>query len=180
MLKGEKVILRPVKRSDISYFLKWFNDMEVTQYLMMYLPLTEMAEEKWIEEMAGGDSAGKDAHFVIETIGSDTNIPVGIIGLHGINPKDHNAMFGIVIGEMDYWSKGYGAEATRLLLNYGFQQLNLHRIGSAAFAFNERSIKLHKRVGFIEEGRQRQAMFKNGEFHDIVEFGLLRDEWKEL
>ena len=52
MLKGEKVLLRPVKRSDISHFLKWFNDPEVIQYLSMYLPMTEMAEEKWIEDLA--------------------------------------------------------------------------------------------------------------------------------
>ena len=177
MLNGEKVTLRPVKRSDINYFLKWFNDLEVTQYLEMYMPLTEMAEEKWIENMTG-DSAGKNAIFVIEAISGDSNIPIGTIGLHRIEPKDHNALFGIAIGEKDYWSSGYGTEATQLLINYGFQQLNLHRIWSAAFAFNERSIKLHLRVGFKEEGRQREAMFKNGEFHDIIQFGLLRSEWK--
>ena len=180
MLKGEKVILRPVKRSDISHFLKWFNDPEVIQYLNMYLPMTEMAEEKWIEDLATRGRAGTDAHFVIEAMDGDGNTPIGTIGLHGISPKDHGALFGIAIGEKDYWSKGYGTEATWLLLDYGFRQLNLHRIWSAAFVFNERSIKLHKRVGFREEGRQREAMFKNGDFHDIVEFGLLRDEWKGL
>ena len=180
MLKGEKVLLRPVKRSDISHFLKWFNDPEVIQYLNMYLPMTEMAEEKWIEDLATRGRAGTDAHFVIEAMDGDDNTPIGNIGLHGISTKDHGALFGIAIGEKDYWSKGYGTEATRLILNYGFQQLNLHRIWSAAFAFNERSIKLHMRVGFREEGRQREAMFKNGEFHDIVEFGILRDEWKGL
>jgi len=71
-------------------------------------------------------------------------------------------------------------QATRLILDYGFYQLNLHRIWSGALAFNERSIQLHKVVGFQEEGRQREAVFRNGEFHDIVMFGLLRDEWKRL
>ena len=70
----------------------------------------------------------------------DVNTPIGNIGLHAISPKDHNDLFGIVIGEKDYWSKGYGTEATRLVLDYGFRQLNLHRVWSAAFAFNERSI----------------------------------------
>jgi len=180
MLKGEKVLLRPVKRSDISHFLKWFNDPEVIQHLNMYLPMTEMAEEKWIEDLVTRGRAGTDAHFVIEAIDGDGNTPIGTIGLHGISPKDHGALLGIAIGEKDYWNKGYGTEATRLILDYGFRQLNLHRIWSASFAFNERGIKLHKRVGFREEGRQREAMFKNGEFHDVVEFGILRDEWKGL
>ncbi|HUW45894.1 MAG TPA: GNAT family protein [Dehalococcoidia bacterium] len=179
MLKGKSVLLRPVKKSDISYFLKWFNDPEVIQYLCLYLPMTEMSEEKYIEEL-GTTRAKSDAPFVIEVIEGASTKPIGNCGLHKINSKDHNATLGIVIGEKDYWSKGYGTEATRLLINYGFQQLNLHRISSAAFAFNERSIKLHKKVGFREEGRLRQAMFKNGQYHDHVEFGILREEWRGL
>jgi RimJ/RimL family protein N-acetyltransferase len=176
MLKGNGILLRPMRRSDISYFLKWFNDPEVIQYLTMYLPMTEMAEEKYIEEL-GTTRARTDAPFVIEIIEGDSTKPIGTIGLHGINNKDHSASFGIAIGEKDYWSKGYGTEAARLLIDYGFEQLNLHRISSAAFAFNERSIRLHKRVGFKEEGRQREAVFKNGKFHDHVVFGILREEW---
>ena len=159
MLKGNHVILRPVRRADISYFLKWFNDPEVIQYLGLYLPMTEMAEEKYIEEL-GTTRARTDTPFVIEVIEGGSTRPIGNCGLNGINPKDHSATFGIAIGEKDCWSKGYGTEATRLLINYGFQQLNLHRISSSALAFNERSIRLHKKVGFREEGRLRHAMFK--------------------
>jgi len=177
MLTGQKVILRPVKRSDIQYFLKWFNDPEVTQYLAMYLPMTEMAEEKWIEEL--GARANTDVLFVIEAIEDDVNKAIGSMGLHGISPKDHFATFGIAIGEKDYWSKGYGTEAAQLIIKYGFEQLNLHRVSSSAFSFNERSLRLHRKVGFQEEGRQREALFKNGEYHDLVVFGLLREEWKQ-
>lgn len=180
MLKGEKVVLRPVKRSDINDFLRWFNDPEVIQYLSMYLPMTEMAEEKWIEDLATRGTAGTDVHFVVETINGDGSKAIGTIGLNRISIKDHNALFGIAIGEKDYWSKGYGTEATQLILDYGFRQLNLHRIWSGALSFNERSIRLHNTVGFQEEGRLREAMFQNGEFHDMVMFGLLREEWKRL
>jgi len=179
MLRGKSVLLRPVKRSDVSYFLKWFNDPEVTQYLGLYLPMTEIAEEKFIEEL-GTTRAKIDVILVIEAIEGDSTKPIGNCGLHEINAKDHNALFGIAIGDKDYWSKGYGMEAARLLINYGFQQLNLHRISSYAFAFNERSIKFHKKLGFREEGRLRQSTFKNGQYHDHVQFGLLRDEWKGL
>jgi RimJ/RimL family protein N-acetyltransferase len=179
MLKGKSVLLRPFKRADISYFLKWFNDPEIVQYLDMYLPMTEMGEEKFIEEL-GTTRVNTDVLFVIEAIEGASTKPIGNCGLHQINPKDRNAIFGIVIGEKDYWSKGYGVEAAQLIIDYGFQQLNLHRISSAAVAFNERSIKLHKKLGFWEEGRLRQAMFKSGQYHDRLEFGLLKEEWKGL
>jgi RimJ/RimL family protein N-acetyltransferase len=179
MLRGKHVLLRPIKRSDISCFLKWFNDPEVVQYVGMYLPMTEMSEEKFIEEL-GTTKARSDVMLVIEAIEGDSTKPIGSCGLHQINPKDRNALFGIAIGEKDYWSRGYGTEAARLLINYGFQQLNLHRVSSYALAFNERSINLHRTVGFRKEGRQRQAVFKNGQYHDHVMFGLLRDEWKGL
>lgn len=175
MLRGEKVLLRPVKRSDIEYFLKWFNDPEVIQYIGLYLPMTEMAEGKFIEGL-GSDRT--HAMFVIEAIDGDTGKPIGSTDLGNISARDHSAGFGIAIGDKDYWSKGYGTEAARLLIKYGFEQLNLHRINSSALAFNERSLKLHLKLGFKEEGRQRDGIFKNGKFHDLVGFGLLRAEWK--
>jgi len=179
MLKGKNILLRPVKRSDISCFLKWFNDPEVLQYLELHLPMTEMSEEKYIEEL-GTTRAKSDVLFVMEVIEGASTKPIGNCSLHEVDSKDHKAIFGMVIGEKDYWSKNYGTEAARLLINYGFQQLNLHRISSGAFAFNERSIKLHKKVGFREEGRLRQAFFKNGQYHDLVMFGILREEWTGL
>jgi diamine N-acetyltransferase len=178
MLKGEKVQLRPVRRSDIGYFLKWFNDPEVIQYLSMYLPMTEMYEENYIQELAKKDDT--KVRLVIEAFEGQSNKPIGTIGLDSISPKDHHATFGIAIGDKDYWSKGYGTEAARLIVNYGFQQLNLHRINSTVIGFNERSARMHKKVGFKEEGRQREFYFKNGAFHDQIVFGILQNDWKGL
>ena len=179
MLQGDKVILRPVGRPDIEDSLKWFNDPEITQYISMYLPMTEMAEEKFIESL-GSAEAGKKAMFCIEAVENHGNKPIGTIGLDSINSKDHHAEFGITIGEKDYWSKGYGTEAAELIIRYGFEQLNLHRIDSFAFSFNERSLRLHRKVGFIQEGLRREAWYSDGKYHDEVLFGLLRKEWQAI
>jgi len=179
MLKGNKVQLREARRSDLQHFLKWFNDPEVTQYLAMYLPMTEMAEQKFIEEL-GTTRVGTMAMFVIEAVEGDAPKPIGNTALSQISAKDHSAMFGIAVGEKDYWSRGYGTEAARLIIKYGFEQLNLHRIGSGALSFNERSIRMHLRLGFKEEGREREALFKNGSYCDHVHFGFLRAEWQAL
>ncbi len=176
MLTGEKVNLRTLKRSDIESLLRWFNDSEVIHYVNFHLPMTEMTEEKYIENVA---MSSTDVVFIIEALDDDNKL-IGTMGLHGINPKDQNGSFGIVIGEKSHWGKGYGTEATQLIIEYAFHQLNLHRISANVLAYNERSLRMLNNLGFQEEGRQREAMFKNGEFHDIVMFGLLRDEWEKL
>lgn len=179
MLKGNKVVLRPVRRADLPDLLRWFNDPEVTQYLGIYLPMTEMAEEKWIESI-GTTRLLTDVHFIIEAIEEAGTKAIGDTGLTSISPKDHNAVFGIAIGEKEYWSRGCGTEAARLLVNYGFEQLNLRRITSSAIAFNERSIRMHKSIGLKEEGRQRDFIYRNGKFNDHVMFGMLKEEWRGL
>ncbi|MFA6097401.1 MAG: GNAT family protein [Candidatus Paceibacterota bacterium] len=176
MLKGKKVLLRPVKRSDIDHFLKWFNDQEVIRYLSMYLPMTEIGEENWIEEI----STSKDSvFFVIEAIGNNRQRKtIGCCGLHNLNAKDQCAEFGIAIGERTYWDCGFGTQAARLLLDYGFMELNLHRVSSGVCDYNERSIAMHERAGFVYEGISREAIYKNGRFWDRINFGMLKVDWE--
>lgn len=178
MLIGENVRLRPIRKSDAGYFVEWYNDFDVIQYVGMYLPVTELEWVKAIEEFSI-KRAGRETLFVIETIDGDSFKPIGTVGLHNINSVDRNAMFGIDIGEKDCWSKGYGTEAGQLVIRYGFEQLGLHRIRSEVFSFNERSIRLHKRLGFTREGCRREAVYVNGKYHDEIYFGMLRKEWLE-
>ena len=65
------------------------------------------------------------------------------------------------------------------MFKYGFEQMNLRRINSSVYSFNERSIRMHNKVGFVQEGLRRKAVFKNGQYWDVIEFGLLESEWKE-
>lgn len=176
---GEKVRLRPVRKSDVGYFVEWYNDFEVMQYLDMYLPMTEIQWAKALEEFSI-KRAGRETLFVIETIDGDSFKSIGTVGLHNINSVDSNAMFGIDIGEKDCWSKGYGTEAGQLIIRYGFEQLGLHRIRSEVFSFNERSIRLHNRLGFTREGCLREAVYVNGKYHDEIYFGLIRKEWQAM
>jgi RimJ/RimL family protein N-acetyltransferase len=177
MLKGNKVVLRPVKRTDIPNFLVWFNDMEVTQYMGRNLPLTEMEEEKWVEEIADDKTR---LNLVIEAIVDVSTKPIGSIGFQLIEPRDRQATFGIGIGEKDFWNNGYGTEAARLFITYGFEQLNLNRVNSNVFDFNVRSQKMHVKIGFKQEGLRRQAKYINGAYHDVIEYGLLREDWEKI
>lgn len=170
------VFLRAVRRADLEFFLRWLNDVEVMRYLVVFYPMNEIAEEKWIEEMCI-KNRDKDVFFVICAWKDGKEIPIGSCGLHNINWKDRDAEAGIVIGEKEYWEKGYGTEAASLLVEYAFNYLNLHRVSAGAYSFNERSIRMQKKIGFQLEGCVRSSIFKNGKYYDKMMLGILSEEW---
>ncbi|MEC3557614.1 GNAT family protein, partial [Bacillus thuringiensis] len=71
----------------------------------------------------------------------------------------------------------YGSEAMKLLLDYAFLELNLHRVSLRVFSFNHKAIKLYEKIGFVHEGSSRQSLYRNGAWHDIVHMGLLQSEY---
>ncbi len=171
-LKGKKVILRPLnKKTDLTSCLQWINDPEVNYFLGWCLPQSEAQEEEWFNKIGKDD---KNIVFAIETLEGRY---IGNIGLHNINWKDRTAMTGTVIGEKDLWGKGYGTDAKMLLLSFAFNTLNLEKICSEAFEFNERSRSYNLKCGYKEEGRKRSQMFKNGRRWDVIMLGVLRKEW---
>lgn len=178
MLESRRVVLRPVKKADVKKFLEWFNDLEVIQYLTLYLPTTEIGEEKWIENLET-IRKGKDVSLVIEVKDRKKRTMIGNCGLHNIDWKNRDAEFGIAIGEKKFWNNGYGTEAAKLMVDYGFEQLNLNRISSAAYGFNERSINMHLKLGFKKEGCVRKAIYKNGRYNDKILLGILKEEWRK-
>ncbi len=90
---------------------------------------------------------------------------------------NHNAEFGIVIWNKQYWDQGLGAEATQLLLKYAFEQLNLNRVGLQVFAFNDRAIAMYNKVGFQQVGKLRKSVFRDGSYHDELLMDILREDW---
>jgi len=164
-----------VKKEYIESYIKSFNDPEITQYLSMFRPFTRMMEEDWIENLKNRD----DTIVFAVLIHEDNNVEklIGNCGLHAIDWKNRVAEVGITLGEKEYQSKGYGTEAMELLLDYGFKTLNLNRIKLRVYEFNSRAINSYKKIGFVEEGRMRQAIFINGEYHNIIFMSILQEVW---
>ena len=175
MLKGERITLGPVKKEYIESYLKWFNDPEITQNLNMFRPFTRMMEEDWIENLKNRD----DTIVFAIIIPDENNVEklIGNCGIHAIDWKNRVAEVGITIGEKKYQSKGYGTEAMEVLLEYGFKTVNLNRIQLRVYEFNSRAINSYNKIGFIEEGRMRQAIFINGDYHDVIFMSILQEEW---
>ena len=177
MIIGNKIRLRAIEREDIPRFVLWMNDPEVIKYLLMNAPLSKAMEEKWFEKQLE-KPVTESQILAIEAQVGDEWVHIGNTGLHYMEPVTHESEFGIVIGNKDFWNKGYGREAARLILKHGFENLNLNRIYLYVVAENVRGIKAYEAAGFIKEGVLRQALYKNGKYNDIVVMSVLHSEWK--
>ena len=89
-----------------------------------------------------------------------------------------SVLFHITIGERDAWGRGYGGEATSLMVDHALGSLGLHRVALSVFAFNERAIRAYERVGFVHEGRAREAIWRDGRWWDEIHMSVLEPEWR--
>jgi len=173
-LIGDRVYLRAIEMEDAPYFVEWLNDPEVRCYLERNFPPLNLGREReWIEHLY------KDRNSV--TFGivlKESDKLIGSTGFGGIDWRNRRAPFGIVIGDKTEWSKGYGTEATKLMVRYGFDALNLNRIFLHVFDHNPRAMRAYKKAGFVKEGVLRQDRYVDGAYRDTIVMGILREEWK--
>ena len=177
MIYGEKVRLRAIERTDLERYVEWFNDPEVTQYLLRDLPMSMAAEERWFEDMQKQPEESRP--LAIEAREGNRWVHIGGGGLHDIDWRSRRAELGISIGDKRYWNRGLGTDAVRTLLRHGFEGLNLHRIFLRVFEDNKRAIAVYVDLGFKEEGRLRDHMYRRGSYGDMLIMGLLRSEWEQ-
>lgn len=177
MLEGKLVRLRAMEPDDLEDALRWVNDREVTFWLTsLRYPMSRKDEKAWIDD-APTNSFAEGVQLAIET--KDGN-HIGSINLHGTNSEDRKAGLGIMIGEKDHWSNGYGTDAMLTLLKLAFDEMNLHRVWLHVFPDNERAIACYLKCGFREEGRLRQEVFQGGRYYDVIVMGVLKDEFAAL
>ena len=173
MIDGKNVRLGPLKKEYIPHYVKWFNDPEMLQYLMMIRPMTLENEEQWYENAIKNQNA---VYFAILLIVDGKEHLIGNCAVK-IDWKNKLGHLGITIGEKDRWGKGYGSEAMQLLVNYCFQTLNMHKVELNVYDFNTRAIKSYTKLGFKEEGILRKSHYVNGKYVDLIAMGILKDEW---
>lgn len=163
---GEKVALGPTHKGMIPYFEKWDNDFAVS--IMSGDPLRPVSREvsEADYERHSKEEAPRAVDFAIYEYA--TMRLIGSTSLRHINFVHGNADFGISIGEKDCWGRGYGTEATILMLDYGFTILGLHNILLSTYGYNERAIRAYTRAGFREMGRWREAARVGDRRYDIV------------
>jgi RimJ/RimL family protein N-acetyltransferase len=172
-ITGEKVALGPRRRELLPLYLKWINDFESLRTLGGRLhPMTMEAEEQWYAD----SSRNEPYNFTIYE--RSTLRPIGNTGFHEVNLAHRQATFGILIGEKECWNQGYGTEATRLMLDYGFNALGLHNIMLHVFSNNPRAVRAYQKAGFREMGRRREARRVGDRVYDVIYMDCLATEFQ--
>ena len=172
-LKGERVYLRQLNDADAGRSVQWFNDAEVCAGNSHHVrPYTLDDARAYIYDVTESDT-----DLVLAIVTKKTDIHIGNVALQNIHPVYRSADFSIIIGERDYWGKGYGKEAATLMFDHGFKAMNLHRIACGTFSTNTAMRKLTRSLGMSVEGLRIDAAYKNGEYLDVSEYGILRKDW---
>ena len=166
--------LRPIQEEDLPLFLRWLNDADVRYWLSLSEApeLTMDNERDWYERTRGSDG---DLVWTIET---EEGTPLGTVGLHGIDQAHGKATLGIFIGEKEHWSGGYGTEAIRQTLRYGFGEMELRRIDLQVDEDNGRGIRCYEKCGFQREGLLRAFRLRLGRPVTCHSMSILREEWQ--
>ena len=174
LLVGEKVRLRGTHDSDLPALAAGLMDPAIrSTQSNTVAPNSEAAARSIIAEWSANKAI--DVGFSIETLGEAPEL-VGHVGLFDANVKDRCGTLGIMLLR-PYLGRGYGTDAVRLIVGYGFREVGLHRIQLGVYSFNARAIAAYRKAGFVEEGRRREAIHHDGRWYDNVQMSILAHEW---
>ena len=177
--KGNKIRLRAATKNDGILFADEKGNMDTeTQRRYDYIdfPIANSEFGKRIEKYMEGGEYGDDFMFVMET---NDGKPAGFIITFDCDRRMGTFKYGLFMLE-EFKGLGYGSEAVKIMLNYYFNELRYNKANVYIYAYNEPSIKFHEKLGFIKEGRLRQMAYSNGTYHDIIFYGMLKEEFKKL
>ncbi|MDU2662033.1 MAG: GNAT family protein [Clostridioides difficile] len=176
-LKGTRVGLRELTPNDVTgNYGRWLNDKEVCKYNShLRFPYTNDMLKQYVSNVNGSKE-----NLVLAVIEMESREHIGNISLQNINYIDRSAELALLFGEKMYWGKGFAFEAATLIIEHGFNEINLERIYCGTSSQNERMQHLASRLCFTKEGLRRKAIFKGGAYYDIVEYGLLKDEFNSM
>jgi len=172
---GDRIRLRGAEREDLEKFTEWVNDPEVTRGITLFLPISSIDEEKWFETAM--QKPPEEKPLVIDIKEGDDWRMIGNISFFNFDWIVRSAEVGIMIGDKSVWNQGYGTETMHMLLRHAFRTLNLHRLFLRVYSHNVYAIRTYEKVGFVHEGRLRKAVFRDGEYYDLIMMSVLRDEW---
>lgn len=174
-LIGERVTLRRMEERDLPHVRRWYGDAELRRLTGIIEPLTEEGVREWHAAVVA------DRRRLWYTIDLDEgDRAIGEAGLLRIVPAWRTADMSVIIGEPDARGKGYGSEVGRLLLDFAFSYLGLHRIAIGVVGFHEEALRFWRGLGFRQEGVQRDGYLVDGGFHDFVMMSILESDWREL
>jgi RimJ/RimL family protein N-acetyltransferase len=176
-IEGENIDLCPPNLDHIKLYAKWVNDSKARIYARNNRPHTVEDITKWFEP---SERRGLSDYITFEIWHKRDKVPIGTCGFGRINWISRNANIFMSIGLPQYWNKNLGTEASRLLINYGFKELNFHKIYAGIFEPNIGSWSVAEKDGFILEGIQKKTIFINGQYIDARKYRMLKKDWLKI
>lgn len=175
--QGKRVRLRAVEPHDWKIHATWDSDSNQSRaaYLIPF-PSSHVAAERWAQGEATQDEKNNAFRLQIEAL--DSGELAGTMNSHSCDPRTGTFSYGLAIHPA-HKRKGYASEAIILLLRYFFQELRYQKVTVDVYSFNIPSIKLHERLGFMPEGRQRRMVYTGGQYYDTLNYGMLVEEFRE-
>ncbi len=169
--------LRAVEPDDANHFHRWNQDSERASHLDFVWPPTSFeATKRWTAETSIKPFEGRDYHWVIV---NQDKTPVGAISTH--NCQTRNGVFHLAFDiEAAHRRQGYASAAVKCVLRYYFNELRYQKVTCVVYDFNAASLALHKHLGFVQEGRLRRMVYRNGHFHDKIIFGMTFEEFQSI
>jgi RimJ/RimL family protein N-acetyltransferase len=176
-LDGSTTYLRALELEDTDFFWSWFSDREVVKYSLgiWLFPFSKDETHSWLADVIHDKQV-----LSLGIVEKSTSHLIGYAGITSISKLHRSGEYYLFIGDKNCWGKGYGTEVTRLIVNYGFLSLNLHRIMLTVSEPNIGAVKAYTKAGFRTEGVMRQSCFRDGHYHDKLIMSVLRPEWDEL
>ncbi len=175
ILKGKKVILRPMSLKDAANFVRWFNDETVTRFLgRQNTGITLNQEKAYIKKI------GNNKEQIIWSIDTKDGVHIGSTDLHSLNLVNKKTDWGIIIGDKNYWNQGYGQDTLKTVMKYCFNTLKLNRFGLSVYEGNAAGIKCYSKCGLKKEGVKRQSIYRYGKYWDEIIMSMLKSEYKLL
>lgn len=173
LFEGQLVRLAAPQEDDSTIFARWSQNADYLRALDSdpARPHSPASFAEWEKDITSGNT------FLFRIRLLENDVLIGFVALD-VNWANQNGFLAIGIGEPDCWGRGYGTEAMRLILNYAFNELSLHRVGLNVISNNQRAIALYEKLGFVREGAQREVVLRDGQRFDLVYYGLLRPEWE--
>jgi RimJ/RimL family protein N-acetyltransferase len=173
-LEGHSVVLRRHGPENLAAFRRWYRDPDVAR-LARYQDGPMAVEE--IDRFFAARALGTESMAMAIHLRASDRL-VGTCAFSQLDGDNGSALFHITIGEKEEWGRGYGTEATRLMVDHAFGSLGLHRVALTVFDFNERAIRSYRSCGFITEGRSREAIWRDGRWWDELSMSILEPEWR--
>ena len=166
-MSKQKFELKKIRKEDLKQIVKWRNDSEIIRFNTQFFLLNMELQKKWFEEITKKNSKSK--MFVFK-YGKEI---VGIGGLIHYDYQNKSADIAIILGEKKIRGKGFGTRGLEMLVEYGFKQMKLHRIGADIFEYNKVSLKLFEKLEFKKELEMRDYLWRNGKWWKVYTYSRI-------